>query len=50
MFELPHGDAIDQEFDGSAMNEIMDFLFSQYFIYLNPAVGFHPSSINLTLQ
>ncbi len=25
MFELPHGDAIDQEFDGSAMNEIMDF-------------------------
>ena len=25
MFELPHGDAIEQEFDGSAMNEIMDF-------------------------
>ena len=25
MFELPHGDAIDQGFDGSAMNEIMDF-------------------------
>ena len=25
MFELPHGDAIDESFDGSAMNEIMDF-------------------------
>ena len=25
MFELPHGDAIDKLFDGSAMNEIMDF-------------------------
>ncbi|MBA45361.1 MAG: hypothetical protein CMB31_02080 [Euryarchaeota archaeon] len=25
MFELPHGEAIDKGFDGSAMNEIMDF-------------------------
>ena len=25
MFELPHGDAIDKSFDGSAMNEIMEF-------------------------
>ena len=25
MFELPHGDAIDEGFDGSAMNEIMEF-------------------------